>query len=194
MSDRNEAVIAFLAARRSTPVLQLAAPGPSREELDTILKLAARVPDHGKLAPWRFVVFAGAAREEVGNGLSALVQAEDPAASEERLALERSRFTRAPLVVGVISRAAVHPKIPVWEQVMSAGATCYNMVLAANALGYGATWLSEWYAFDERAFPLLGVEAEEKVAGFIHIGTRTEPPFERVRPDMDAIVTWRGEV
>ncbi|TPW29824.1 nitroreductase [Martelella alba] len=194
MSDRNEAVIGFLTARRSTPVLQLAEPGPSREELGTILRLAARVPDHGKLSPWRFVVYAGTARDDVGEGLAEIVQADDPSASEERLALERSRFTRAPLVVGVISCAAVHPKVPVWEQVMSAGATCYNMVLAANAFGYGATWLSEWYAFDERAFPLLGVGAEEKVAGFIHIGTRTEPPFERVRPDMDAIVTWRGEI
>lgn len=192
MTARNDTLIDFLKTRRSTPVLQLAAPGPDRAELEEMLTIAARIPDHGKLAPWRFVVFAGEARAEAGEKLAEIVKADDPEASPERLKLERERLSRAPLVVAVISRAAVHPKIPEWEQVMSAGAVCYNLVVAANAFGYGAVWLSEWYAFDERAKEPLGVKPEEKVAGFIHIGTRTEPPFERVRPELADIVTWRG--
>jgi nitroreductase len=193
VNAKNETLIDFLKTRRSTPVLQLAAPGPERGEIEEMLTIASRIPDHGKLAPWRFIVFSGAAREEAGEKLAAIVKADDPEASPERLKLERERLTRAPLVIAVISRAAVHPKIPEWEQVMSAGAVCYNLVIAANAFGYGATWLTEWYAFDERAKPALGVETEEKIAGFIHIGTRTEAPFERVRPELEDIVTWRGE-
>ncbi|MGV0818753.1 nitroreductase family protein [Martelella sp. AMO21009] len=193
MNAKNDTLIDFLKTRRSTPVLQLAAPGPERGEIEEMLTIASRVPDHGKLAPWRFIVFAGAAREEAGEKLADIVKADDPEASAERLKLERERLSRAPLVIAVVSRAAVHPKIPEWEQVMSAGAACYNLVVAANAFGYGATWLTEWYAFDERAKPALGVEADEKIAGFIHIGTRTEAPFERVRPALEDIVTWRGE-
>ena len=193
MTAKNETLIDFLKTRRSTPVLQLAAPGPERGEIEEMLTIASRVPDHGKLAPWRFIVFAGAARQEAGEKLADIVKTDDPEASAERLKLERERLSRAPLVVAVVSRAAVHPKIPEWEQVMSAGAVCYNLVVAANAFGYGATWLTEWYAFDERAKPALGVEADEKIAGFIHIGTRTEAPFERVRPALEDIVTWRGE-
>jgi len=193
VTAKNDTLIDFLKTRRSTPVLQLAAPGPERGEIEEMLTIASRVPDHGKLAPWRFIVFAGAAREEAGEKLAEIMKADDPEASAERLKLERERLTRAPLVIAVVSRAAVHPKIPEWEQVMSAGAVCYNLVVAANAFGYGATWLTEWYAFDERAKPALGLEADEKIAGFIHIGTRTEAPFERVRPALEDIVTWRGE-
>ncbi len=193
MNAKNDTLIDFLKTRRSTPVLQLAAPGPERGEIEEMLTIASRVPDHGKLAPWRFIVFAGAAREQAGEKLADIVKADDPEASAERLKLECERLSRAPLVIAVVSRAAVHPKIPEWEQVMSAGAVCYNLVVAANAFGYGATWLTEWYAFDERAKPALGVEADEKIAGFIHIGTRTEAPFERVRPALEDIVTWRGE-
>lgn len=193
MNAKNDTLIDFLKTRRSTPVLQLAAPGPARGEIEEMLTIASRVPDHGKLAPWRFIVFAGAAREQAGEKLADIVKVDDPEASAERLKLERERLSRAPLVIAVVSRAAVHPKIPEWEQVMSAGAVCYNLVVAANAFGYGATWLTEWYAFDERAKPALGVEADEKIAGFIHIGTRTEAPFERVRPALEDIVTWRGE-
>lgn len=194
MDSRNDGLIDFLKTRRSTPVLQLAAPGPTRAELEEMLTIASRVPDHGKLAPWRFIVYAGAAREDVGDALAEIVTADDPSASPERRELERSRFTRAPLVVGVISRATVHPKIPEWEQLMSSAAAAYNLVLAANAFGYGAAWLSEWYAFDERAFPALGVDRQEKVTGFVHIGTRTEPPFERARPQLSDVVTWRGKL
>ncbi|MBB4121659.1 nitroreductase [Martelella radicis] len=194
MTVKNEAVVDFLKTRRSTPVLQLGEPGPGRAELEEMLTIASRVPDHGKLAPWRFIVYAGAARAEVGEALAEITLEGDAEASPERLKLERERLTRAPLVIGVVSRAAIHPKIPEWEQIMSAGAACYNLVAAANALGYGATWLSEWYAFDERAFAALGVEPGERVVGFVHIGTRKEAPFERVRPELGDVVTWRGDI
>ena len=192
MTAKNDTLVDFLKTRRSTPVLQLGEPGPAKAEVEEMLTIAARIPDHGKLAPWRFIVFAGAARAEAGEKLADIVKSDDPAVSPERLKLEHERLSRAPLVVAVISQAAVHPKIPEWEQVMSAGAVCYNLVVAANAFGYGATWLTEWYAFDERAKMALGVEPDEKIAGFIHIGTRTEAPFERVRPELQDIVTWRG--
>ncbi|MET3599315.1 nitroreductase [Martelella mangrovi] len=194
MNVKNEAVVDFLKTRRSTPVLKLSEPGPGRAELEEILTIAARVPDHGKLAPWRFIVYAGDARAEVGEALEAITRSDNPDASDARLKLERERLTRAPIVVGVISRAAVHPKIPEWEQIMSSAAACYNLVAAANAFGYGATWLTEWYAFDERSLPALGVEPGERVVGLVHIGTRTEEPFERVRPELSDVVTWRGEL
>ncbi|WP_342343679.1 nitroreductase [Martelella limonii] len=193
MTAKNETLVDFLKTRRSTPVLQLAEPGPQRQEVEEMLTIASRIPDHGKLAPWRFIVFAGEARHDAGDKLAEIVNSDDPASSPERLQLERDRLARAPLVIAVVSRAAVHPKIPEWEQVMSAGAVCYNLVVAANAFGYGATWLTEWYAFDERATEALGIAPDEKVAGFIHIGTRTEAPFERVRPELSDVVTWQGE-
>ncbi|AJY46551.1 nitroreductase family protein [Martelella endophytica] len=189
---KNDAVIDFLKTRRSTPVLQLAEPGPGKAELEEMLTIASRVPDHGKLAPWRFIVYAGEARAEVGDALAAIVAADDPTASAERLDLERKRLSLAPVVVGVVSTASIHPKIPEWEQIMSAGAASYNLLAAANAFGYGATWLTQWYAFDERAFAALGVADGEKVAGFVHIGTRKEAPFERPRPALADVVTWRG--
>lgn len=192
LNSKNPELISFLKSRRSTPVLQLDEPAPVREQVEEMLTIASRVPDHGKLAPWRFIVYAGEERAKAGDALAQIVMSDDPQASDERLALERGRFTRAPLVIGVISRAAVHPKIPEWEQIMSAGAACHNLLLAANAFGYGANWLSEWYAFDNRAWPALGVKETEKVAGFVHIGTRTEAPFERARPALEDVVTWRG--
>jgi len=107
--------------------------------------------------------------------------------------VEETRLSRAPVVVAVVSTAAPHFKIPEWEQVMSAGAVCLNLLMAANALGYASNWLTEWYAFDERAYPLLGVKPGEKIAGFIHIGTAMVPPTERPRPELAEIVTWVGE-
>ncbi|KQT82849.1 NAD(P)H nitroreductase [Aurantimonas sp. Leaf443] len=164
-------------------------PAPQGPILDAILTVAARVPDHGKLAPWRFVLYRGAAAAAIGEALAALVAARDPAASETRLRVERERFTRAPLVVGVVSTAAEHVKIPVWEQVLSAGAATMNLVNAAHAHGFAANWVTEWVAYDEEAKAILGISPQEKVAGFVHIGTPGEPPSERPRPDLSRIVT-----
>ncbi len=194
MSMKTEIRLAdYLATRRSTPAFQMREPGPSRDEIEEILKLAVRVPDHGKIAPWRFIVYSGAVRSEIGEALLKMRLEKEPQLSEELIEVERNRFTRAPLVIGVISTAAPHAKIPEWEQVMSAGAVCLNLLMAANASGYAANWLTEWFAFDEAAFPLLGIKPEEKVAGFIHIGSTDFPNTERPRPELADVVTWHGE-
>lgn len=186
-------LIDYLSTRRSIPAFQLGEPGPSRAEIEEMLKLASRVPDHGKLAPWRFIVYRGEERRRLSQQMAKIALADRPDLSEEMVKVENTRLTRAPVVVAVISRAAPHVKIPEWEQVMSAGAVCLNLLMAANAHGYGANWMTEWYAFDARTLPLLGIGPEEKVAGFIHIGTPTVPPGERPRPELSQIVTWVGE-
>lgn len=182
----------YLATRRSVPAFQMCEPGPSKDEIEAMLTLAVRVPDHGKLAPWRFIVYRGAERQRIGEALLAMALAKNPDLGDEMIAVERSRFTRAPVVVAVVSRAAAHAKIPEWEQTMSAGAVCLNLLMAANAHGYVSNWLTEWFAYDERAYPLLGIAPGEKVAGFIHIGSTTFPVTERPRPALADVVTWVG--
>ncbi len=185
-------LIDYLAVRRSVPAFQMCEPGPSTSELEQILTLAVRVPDHGKIAPWRFVVYRDAERARIGEALLAMALEKNPALSEEMIAVERARFTRAPVVIGVISTAGPHVKIPEWEQLMSAGAVCLNLLMAANAHGYVSNWLTEWFAYDEKAHPLLGIRPGEKVAGFIHIGSTTFPVTERPRPALSDVVTWVG--
>jgi nitroreductase len=188
---RNEKLIEYLKTRRSMPAFQMKEPGPSKEEIEEILTLATRVPDHGKLAPWRFIVMTGDARKRITGELAAIAKVDKPDLSEEMIQVEETRFLRAPVVIAVVSRAGPHMKIPEWEQIMSAGAVCLNMVMAANALGYVSNWLTEWMAFDERAHRVLGVERGEKVAGFIHIGSTDFPVVERPRPVLADIVTWQ---
>ena len=189
----NAALKSYLETRRSIPAFQMTEPGPSRAEIEEILTLASRVPDHGKLAPWRFIVYAGAVREEISLKLAEMAIARKPDMAEDMITVEKTRLTRAPVVIAVVSRAAPHVKIPEWEQVMSAGAVCFNTVIAANALGYASNWLTEWYAFDTNAYPLLGIAEEERVAGFIHIGSPKMHPGERPRPALADIVTYAGE-
>ncbi|MEM6761787.1 MAG: nitroreductase [Pseudomonadota bacterium] len=176
----------YLATRRTVPANQMGGPGPDRETLDRMLTIAARVPDHGKLAPWRFIVFEGPVREALGERFVALSGVTEP---PEKVAKERNRFTRAPVVVAVVSTAAPHAAIPEWEQTMSAGAVCMNLVHAAPAFGFSAQWLSEWIAYDQRAKDLMGIAESENVAGFIHIGTPTVGPTERPRPALEKLVT-----
>jgi nitroreductase len=185
-------LIDYLSSRRSMPAFQMRDPGPSREEIEQILTLASRVPDHGKLAPWRFIVYRGAERERLSLELSAIAKADKPELSAEMVKVEETRLSRAPVVVAVVSRAATHAKIPDWEQLMSAGAVCLNTLMAANAHGYVSNWLTEWYAYDQRAYPILGVKADEKIAGFIHIGSTDFPVTERPRPELADIVSWVG--
>lgn len=179
----------LLATRRSSRIIDLVAPGPSAEDLDTILTIAARVPDHGKLAPWRFIVLEGDGRARAGEALAGVLKAADPATPDKRLDEERGRFLRAPLVVAVISRAAPHVKIPEFEQLLSSAAACQNMLLAAAALGYGATWISEWPAYDASARAALGLSEPERIAGFIYMGTATQKLEDRPRPDLSQVVT-----
>ena len=180
--------IALLERRRSAPPAIMTGPGPTPEELTTILTIASRVPDHGKLAPWRFVVFEGKARDRAGR-IALDIRLEDkPDLGEGARAEELRRFTRAPLVVGVVSRAAPHVKIPEWEQVLSAGAACMNLIVAARALGFSATWLTEWPAYDARFRASIGLVEHERVAGFIHIG-KAVAVEDRARPPLSEIVT-----
>lgn len=182
-------LIDFLLARRSAKPALLAAPGPSAADLNRILTAAARVPDHKKLVPWQFVLFEGDARRAFGGVLAAACAAEEKEPpSATRLALERERFLRAPLVVGVISRVVDNPAAPEWEQVLSAGATCFNFCLAANALGYGTAWITEWYAYSPAVARALDLAPGEKIAGFIYVGTETEKQADRERPDLGQIV------
>jgi nitroreductase len=183
------ATLDLLRTRRSVPPLRLDGPGPTPAELDTLLTLAARVPDHGKLAPWRFLVIADEARARVGALIADAYAADHPEADSARLDLERSRLAHAPVVVAVVSRAGPHTKIPEWEQVLSAGAVCMNLVVAANAAGYATSWLTEWFAYDRRVLDALGLTPGEKLAGFIHIGRPQEVPGDRPRPDLSDIVT-----
>ena len=190
MTDTAEnPVVALLQRRRSVPPALLAGPGPTPAELDTILGIAARVPDHGKLAPWRFVVFEGEARERAGAAIAAVFAADNPDAPSARLETERKRLVLAPLVVAVVSRAAAHVKIPEWEQLMSAGAATMNLVIAANALGFATAWLTEWYAYDARVGTALGLAPGERIVGFVHVGRATAAVEDRVRPVMAEIVS-----
>jgi nitroreductase len=172
--------------------MELAAPGPSASDLDTLLTVASRVPDHGKLTPWRFIVFEGDARLHAGEKIAGAFAADHPEAKPEDIAFERQRLARAPLVIAVVSRAAPHVKIPEWEQVLSAGAAAMNLVLAAHALGFAASWITEWYAYDPRVRDALGLAAHEKIAGFVHIGRPLHPPEDRPRPALADVVTRYG--
>jgi len=187
-------IIAFLAARRSVKPDRLVEPGPSPAELDTILTIASRVPDHKKLAPWRFIVLEGEARARLGEVVAeACIAAEKEPPSHVRLETERTRLMRAPLVIAVVSRVTAHRSAPEWEQVLSAGAACLNLCLAANALGYGTSWITEWIAYNAAVGAALHLADNERIAGFIYVGTPTERSDERERPALAEIVSrWRG--
>ena len=181
--------IELLTTRRSFKPVELSGPPPSPAEIDTLLTVASRVPDHGKLTPWRFIVFEGAARQKAGDAIAAAFKVKYPDAEPDQIETERGRLTRAPLVVAVVSRAGPHVKIPEWEQVLSAGAAAMNLVLAAHALGYGASWITEWYAYDRSVLDALGLEPHERIAGFVHIGRPPGVPEDRPRPPLAEIAT-----
>ena len=179
----------LLTTRRSVKPIELIGPAPSAAEIDTILTVAARVPDHGKLVPWRFIVFEGDGRLKAGERIAAVFRADHPEAKPEHVEHELKRLARAPLVIGVVSRARQHVKIPTWEQVLSAGAAAMNVVHAAHALGYAANWMTEWYAYDRRVLDAFGLAADERIAGFVHIGRPAQPPTDRPRPALDQVAT-----
>lgn len=186
-------LVDYLRDRHSTPVAQISEPGPSETELESILTFSSRVPDHGKLAPWRFIVYRGDVRRTLGETFLQLAQDGSQELTDAARDAELSRFLRAPIVVAVVSTAAAHVKIPEWEQVLSAGAVCLNMLMAANAHGYVANWRTEWIAYDDRALAALGVKPGEKIAGFIHIGSSDFPVPDRPRPVLGEIVTFAGK-
>lgn len=185
-----KSVFEALKTRRSTPIKSLGSPGPSPAQIEDILAAATRVPDHNKLAPWWFVVFEGDARAAFGEVLRKAYLREDADAAPAKLDLEAERFLRAPVVIAVISRIK-QGKAPQWEQMLSAGAACYNLCLAANALGFGSNWLTEWPAFNEEVRAALGCDERDNIAGFIYLGTQSEKPEDRERPALlDIVNEW----
>ena len=189
-SNKSEETLRLLASRRSTLAKNMTGPGPSAAELDTLINIAARTPDHGKLFPWRFLVFEGEARGRFNQLLESRLRELEPEAPPERLALERTRFDRAPVVIAVISDATENHRIPEWEQILSAGAACQNLLVAANAMGYAAQWLTEWYAYDKKVKQAMDLLPGERVAGFIYIGQAASPPTERPRK-APRTIRWR---
>ena len=179
---------ARLATRRSAPAQALTAPGPSPAEIERILTLGARSPDHGKLFPWRFVVMGPQRRAALAEALAPHADRQpDPGKARKAL----SKLTAPPLTILVVSTPVAGHKVPVWEQQLSAGAACMNLEHAANALGYSASWITDWYSYDPQAVELLELRPGEQVAGFIHVGTLREPPLERPRPDLAAKTTYQ---
>lgn len=179
----------LLATRRSVGPALLASPGPDAAQVEALLAIASRVPDHGRLAPWRFVVIGPEAGRRLGDTIAAAFLADNPGADGGRVEAERIRLARAPLVIAVVSRAGAHPKIPEWEQVLSAGAVCTLLSVAAKAMGFSCAWITEWYAYDRRVLEAMGVAPHERIAGFVHIGTAKEAPQDRPRPALADIVT-----
>ena len=178
---RSDEVLARLANRRSASAQLLAAPGPSEAEIEQILHLGARTPDHGKLFPWRFVVLGPQSRADLSEALAVL--AETQGRIDKDLAV-LAKLANPPLTIMVVSTPIQGHKVPVWEQQLSAGAVCMNLEHAADALGYSASWITDWYAYDPAAVALFGVKDGETIAGFIHIGSLSEAPLERPRPVM----------
>ena len=185
----------FLKTRLSVPSRQLGAPGPTQAQLDALLAAALRVPDHGKLTPWRLLLIRDEARAKLGAALAAIHLAHEPNAPAAVIEKDRERYNFAPLIIAVIAHVdEQHPKIPAQEQVLSAGYVAYNLLLGAQALGFGAQLLTGWAAYDRDAAKLLGLAASERVIGFVHIGTAREPAPERARPDpASRISEWNGE-
>ncbi|MHA7872540.1 MAG: nitroreductase family protein [Hyphococcus sp.] len=186
----SQEAIDLLSLRRSCPANFLGDPGPSPETLADILTIAARARDHRRVTPFRFIVFEGEARKRFGDILGAAFVATEPAAEDKKIEIERNRFMRAPVVVAVVSSVDREHRTPEWEQVLTAGAVCQNLLLAASAHGFAAQWITEWYAYDQRAVEALELKANERVAGFVYIGAAKELPKERARPDIQAITRY----
>ena len=189
----SSSVIDFMLARKSAPIPELNEPAPSDAEIRTMLTIASRVPDHGRLAPWRFILYRGAARDRIGEMLATRAEEREGPLTEGRRQQELARFSRAPLVIGVVSVQRENPKIPQWEMYLSGGAAAMNLVIAANGLGYGTNWITNWYSDDEEGRRILGLAPQERVVGFVHIGTFSGEAPERPRPDVATLYSeWSG--
>ena len=182
----------YLLTRRSVGIAFLREPGPTAAELEQILTIGTRVPDHGKITPWRLVVIEGEARRQVGEKLAEIAVRNNPGLDEASLEIERQRFLPAPVTIGVISSPKEHPKVPEFEQLLSAGNVAFNLLHGAHALGFGASWVTRWYAFDAEAAAMLGARNGERFVGFVHIGTATTAIEDRPRPALDDVVSrWK---
>ena len=180
--------LSLLLSRRSGSAKAMKGPGPDADQLRRILSAGVRVPDHGKLTPWRFILFEGEGRARMGAILAEIITGA-PDVSPERIEQERGRFMRAPVVIGVVSRAREQIPVPLWEQELSAGAVCMNIVIAAHAMGFLANWITEWCAYHPKVLERIGLKPTERIAGFIYIGHAAGPLEDRPRPQIDSITT-----
>ncbi|MBL1421612.1 MAG: nitroreductase [Alphaproteobacteria bacterium] len=179
----------YLTTRRTVTKDKLSEPGPSEQEIVQMLTIASRVPDHGKLSPWRFIIYPQSVGVEIGEFLAKRRGELIAGISSNLQKQERNRLTQAPLCIGVISKP-VKTDVPEWEQVMASGAVCFNLLQAAYSLGYSAQWLSDWFSFDAPSKKFMGIEADEQVAGFIYVGTApVKKPKDRPRPDVPSLTT-----
>lgn len=191
MDSQNKTVTDFMLNRRSVLIKNMTEPGPSTDELETILTIATRVPDHRKLEPWRLLVLEGESRRQFGETL-ARVKAEKEAMHDIQVDIEKQCFMRAPLVIVVIASPVEH-KTPIEEQVLSAGAVCQNINIAAGSLGYASQWVTGWSCLDKDALKAVGLKEKEFIAGYLYIGSCDEKPAERKRPELADVVThWQG--
>ena len=182
-----------LDTRRSVPSKQLGEPGPDHATLLRMLASAVRVPDHGKLVPFRFIRLQGEARHALGDLLAARTLHLQPDAADAVVEKDRARFSHAPVIVTVVARLTPGHKVPEQEQLLTAGSVCFALLQAAQALGFGAQWLTAWMAFDPAVHAHLGLAEGERIAGFIHIGTPKTAAPERDRPDPAALLQdWVG--
>jgi nitroreductase len=190
----HQQALGFLRNRRSVPAARLAPPGPTPEQLREIIAVAIRVPDHGKLTPWRLVTFTGEAGARYGEALATLHAQVDPGVPAAKLVKDRDRFAHSPAILAVIARIDErHPKIPAQEQLLSAGCLAFNLLLAAQASGFAAQWLTGWSCYDRDAAKLLGLADNERAIAYIHIGSAEFEPPERTRPEVDRIAgAWAG--
>jgi nitroreductase len=175
--------LAVLRHRRSTPSRLLGPPGPDPAQLRALLEAAVRVPDHGKLVPWRLIAITGEAKQRLCEFVGARSLERDPAAAPAVVEKDRLRFSYAPLVLAVVARLTPGHKVPEQEQLLSGGALCFQLLLAADAMGFGAQWLTGWAAYDPAVSLRLGLDGHERILGFVHIGTAREQVPERERPD-----------
>ncbi|MEO5596749.1 MAG: nitroreductase [Lysobacteraceae bacterium] len=183
----------FLLGRHSARSRELIAPGPDDQQLAMMLAAAVHVPDHGRMQPWRFIVVRGAARQLLGDALAARALERDPNIAQKSLEKERQRFSFAPLIIVVVAKLTPDHKIPQIEQVLSGGCACFSLLQAAQAMGFGAQWLTGWAAYDPQITALLGLVERESILGFIHIGSTQSPPEERERPDPQQLLSeWNG--
>lgn len=192
MSDLNKLdskTIDFLTTRRSTVARMMGDPGPNDDELRQIMEAGMRVPDHGRLTPWRFIVIRGDARDTIGDVIATSFRRNNPDAIQEQIEIEQERLIRAPIVIAVVSRVHREHKIPVWEQILSSGAACQTMLIAAQSMGYAAQWLTEWYAYDSDVKKAIGAEADDEIAGFVYLGNPVGELTDRARPIYDHIVS-----
>lgn len=189
---RNDALVDYLKTRRSVGMAFLGDPGPTDAEIEEILTIGTRVPDHGKFAPWRLVLIQGDDRQVIGDRLAEIAKRKRPGIDEASLEMERRQFLPAPLTVGVIYSPKPNPKAPELEQLLSAGTVCFNLCNAAFALGYGASWVTRWFGFDPDAQTMLGARGGERFVGFVHIGTASATPDDRDRPALaDVVSRWQ---